>query len=96
MSTAAILAAAFPALMMVGVLLAPLFARHDHSRRYPHGPRSRRDTMERSQVSDQGTAIGITESRQACEDAVYDPPAKGDQYFADWAVLQARFNEEPA
>jgi hypothetical protein len=96
MNSAAILAAAFPALMIVGVFLAPLFARRDRSRRYPDGPRSRHDYLGRSQVSDQGTAIGGTESRSASEVAAHDPPVEGDQYFADWAALQARFNEEPA
>jgi hypothetical protein len=96
MNSAAILAAAFPALMIVGVLLAPLFARRDRSRRYPHGPQSRHDHLGRSQVSDQRAAIGTIESRLAHEGAAYDPPAEGDQYFADWAALQDRFNEEPA
>jgi hypothetical protein len=96
MNSTAILAAAFPALMIVGVLLAPLFARRDRSGRNAHGPRSRDDYLGRSQISDQGAAIGRTESRLANEGAACDPSAEGDQYFADWAALQDRFNEEPA
>jgi hypothetical protein len=38
----------------------------------------------------------MTGSRLADEGADDDPPAKGDQYFADWAALQARVNEESA
>ena len=96
MNSAAILAAAFPALMIVGVLLAPLFARRERSRRYLQGPRSLDGTLGRSQVSDPGAATGRTESRSVNAGAAHDAPAEGDQYFADWAALQARFNEDPA
>lgn len=96
MNTSAIIVAAFPALLIVGVLLAPLFARRDRSKRYAHGPRSRPDYAVGSQVSDQGAVAGRTESRLASEGDADDPPAKGDQYFDDWAALQARFNDEPA
>jgi hypothetical protein len=96
MNNAAILAAAFPALMMVGVLLSPLFARRERSRRYPQGPRSRDDYLGRSQVSDPRTAPGRTETRSVNAGAAHDAHAEGDQYFADWAALQARFIEDPA
>jgi hypothetical protein len=38
----------------------------------------------------------MPESRLANEAAGDDAAGKGDQYFIDWAALQARFNEEPA
>lgn len=96
MSSAAILAAAFPALLMVGVLLAPLFAPRDRSRRYPSGPGSRRADRGDSQGNDRSAPVSMPESRLANEAAGDDAAGKGDQYFIDWAALQARFNEEPA
>lgn len=96
MSSAAILAAAFPALLMVGVLLAPLFAPRERSRRYPSGPGSRHADPGHARVNDRTAPISMPESRLADEAAGDDAAGKGDQYFIDWAALQARFNEEPA
>ena len=96
MNSAAILAAAFPVLLIVGALLGPLLARRDHSRRTPHAPRSRHAEAEYSHFSDRCAPIGMTGSSLAAKGAHDEPLAKGDQYFADWAALQARFNEEPA
>jgi hypothetical protein len=85
MNSAAIMVATFPVLLIVGALLAPLLARRERSRRDPHGPRFRDDYPGRSRISDPGAAIGANEG------AADDPLAEGDQYFIDWAALQARF-----
>jgi hypothetical protein len=95
-NASAIIVAAFPALLIVGALLAPLLTRRDGWRRSPHGPRSGYDDSGHYQASDRGTPIRMDGSRSASEGAGEDAPAKRDQYFADWAALQARFNEEPA
>ena len=96
MNTSAIIVAVFPALLIVGALLAPLLARRDRPARSPRGPGYRGHDLGHFGISDQGVPSGMTESRLADEGATNDPPAEGDQYFTDWAALQARFNEEPA
>ena len=84
MNGAAILAAAFPALLIVGVLLSPLLVRRGRSARRSAGgvttarPKANQDRAD--------TEIPMVRPRSA---------AGGDRYFAKWSALQARFNEEP-
>ena len=96
MNTSAIIVAVFPALLIVGALLAPLLARRDRPARSPRGPGYRGHDLGHFGISDQGVPSGKTEFSVDDEGATYDPPAEGDQYYADWAALQARFNEETA
>ena len=85
MNSAAILAAAFPALLIVGVLLAPLFARRDSP--------SQRGASREAAPRPKGN-----QRREDSELAEVQPPsaAGGDRYFDKWSALQARFNEEAA
>jgi hypothetical protein len=83
MNGAAIIVAAFPALLIMGVLLAPLLARHERSARRGNGG---------------DTAPVGNEQLEDAEIPDVPPPsaAGGDRYFAEWSALQAKFNEQAA
>ena len=83
MNSAAILVAAFPALLIVGAILAPMFARR--------AARSRRD-------ADRGTSREEDRRPGHAWIRDVRPPssAVGDRYFAKWSALQAEFEEQLA
>lgn len=85
MNGAAILVAAFPALLIVGVLLAPVLARRDRSRQL-------------GTSRDSAQALRRKEQREGPEIADVLPAfaAGGDRYFAKWSALQAKFDRWPA
>lgn len=83
MNSGAILAATFPVLLILGVLLAPLFVRR--------AERSRQDADRDTSTEED------RRSRHAVILDVQPPStAGGDRYFAKWSALQAKFEEPPA
>ncbi|MFH1185412.1 MAG: hypothetical protein V1755_10295 [Chloroflexota bacterium] len=93
MSTSAAIVAVFPALLIVGAILAPLFARRDRPPRF-HGRVGRDDDRTaRTTGSEQDAQTALYEPGQRLEASKPGPlPADaGDRHFADWKALRAKF-----
>ena len=93
MSTSAFFVAFFPALLIVGAILAPLLARRDRPPRFQVRARPDLDRMAPIMGSEQDAPAALIEPgpRDEAPNAAPLSADERDRYFADWTALQAKF-----